>query len=134
MTKTRNKMLITTIILLFISIVFLFPTRVQAMYEEIKIATGVIDPGNFEPPALTDRDTKPITDKASVVTSVIGVIGIVVSVIALILIGIKFMLGSVEEKAEYKKSMIPYLIGVFIFFALTQLLNIIVNIAEGFEI
>ena len=133
MTKTRNKMLIATIILLFISIVFLFPTRVQAIDEEIKIATGVIDPGNFEPPALTDSDTYLITDKVSVITNVIGIIGVIVSVIALILIGIKFMLGSVEEKAEYKKSMIPYLIGVFIFFALTQLLSIVVNITGEFE-
>lgn len=131
MTKTRNKMLITTIILLFISIVFLFPTRVQAMYEEIKIATGVIDPGDFEPPALTDSDTQPIMDKGASIVSVIQVIGIIVTIVSLILIGIKYMTGSLEEKADYKKSMIPYLIGVFIFFALTQLLGVIIKVSEG---
>lgn len=131
MTKTRNKMLITTIILLFISIVFLFPTRVQAMYEEIKIATGVIDPGDFEPPALTDSDTQTIMDKGASIVSVIQVIGIIVTIVSLILIGIKYMTGSLEEKADYKKSMIPYLIGVFIFFALTQLLGVIIKVSEG---
>lgn len=131
MTKTRNKMLITTIILLFISIVFLFPTRVQAMYEEIKIATGVIDPGDFEPPALTDSDTQTIMDKGASIVSVIQVIGIIVTIVSLILIGIKYMIGSLEEKADYKKSMIPYLIGVFIFFALTQLLGVIIKVSEG---
>lgn len=38
-------------------------------------------------------------------------LGIIISVISLIAIGIKYMLGSVEEKAEYKKVMIPYVIG-----------------------
>ena len=131
MTKTRNKMLIATIILLFISIVFLFPTRVQAMYEANKIATGVIDPGNFEPPALTDSDTQPIMDKGASIVSVIQVIGIIVTIVSLILIGIKYMTGSLEEKADYKKSMIPYLIGVFIFFSLTQLLGVIIKVSEG---
>ena len=131
MTKTRNKMLIATIILLFISIVFLFPTRVQAMYEANKIATGVIDPGNFEPPALTDSDTQPIMDKGASIVSVIQVIGIIVTIVSLILIGIKYMTGSLEEKADYKKSMIILLIGVFIFFFLTQLLGVIIKVSEG---
>lgn len=39
-------------------------------------------------------------------------IGIGISVIVLLIIGIKYMMGSVEEKAEYKKSMLPYIIGV----------------------
>ncbi|MEI3401230.1 MAG: hypothetical protein V8R51_02250 [Clostridia bacterium] len=38
-------------------------------------------------------------------------VGIVLSVVILIILGIKYMMGSAEEKAEYKKTMIPYLIG-----------------------
>ena len=38
----------------------------------------------------------------------------------MILLGVKYMLGSVEEKAEYKKSLFPYMIGaVFVFGAST---------------
>ena len=32
------------------------------------------------------------------------------------ILGIKYMLGSVEEKASYKKSMMPYLIGSVLIF------------------
>lgn len=134
MTKAVKSICIIIIMLILISIFVFAPTKVYAQdVSEIKVATGVIDPNDFKPPALTDDDTKPITDKASTITNVIGIIGVVVSVIALILIGIKIMLGSVEEKAEYKKIMIQYLIGVLIFFALMQLLSIIIKVVEGFN-
>lgn len=133
MKKNKINILIIAIILMFLFMLFLFPTKVQAQYEEIRLAQGIIDPNDFEPNDLTQDDTKIVTGKAAKITGTIGVIGAIVSVIALIIIGIKFMLGSVEEKAEYKKSMIPYLIGVLIFFTLTQLLNIIVKFVEGFN-
>ena len=43
------------------------------------------------------------------------------------------MTGTVQEKAEYKKTMIPYLIGVFIFFALSQILPLIIGLIADFE-
>lgn len=136
MNETRMITLKIVIIFIVVSILFLIPTNAyaQCVLSEIKVATGIIDPGDFEPPDLTETDAEVVTSKASKITNVIGVIGIIVSVISLILIGIKFMTGSIEEKAEYKKSMIPYLIGVFIFFALTQLLRIIINISENFDV
>lgn len=32
------------------------------------------------------------------------------------IIGIKYMTGSLEEKANYKKTMVPYLVGCVILF------------------
>ena len=39
---------------------------------------------------------------------------IVIGVIMLMVIGVKYMLGSAEEKADYKKSLMPLVIGIFI--------------------
>ena len=47
------------------------------------------------------------------------------------IIGIKYMLGSVEEKSEYKKTMIPYLIGAAIVFSGTTLPQIIYQLASN---
>ena len=47
-------------------------------------------------------------------------------------IGIKYMMGSAEEKAEYKKTMIPYLIGAVLLFAAVNLATYIYGIAEKF--
>lgn len=45
------------------------------------------------------------------VASVITTAGIVIAVIVLLVLGIKYMIGSASEKAEYKKTMIPYIVG-----------------------
>ena len=135
MNRNRVKIFIYAIIIILSLIVFLIPTEAKAKNDfEIKLAKGIVNPNDYKPSDLTEGDTTVITTKASKITSTIGVIGIIVSVVTLILIGVKFMTGSIEEKAEYKKSMIPYLIGVFIFLTITQLLNIIVKIIEGTDI
>ena len=134
----RNKIILLKTFILFItiSILFLIPTNVKAqeVTSDVKVATGVIDPGDFKPPALTDDDTEIVTSKAATIVDIIRIIGIIVTVVTLMLIGIKYMTGSLEEKADYKKSMIPYLIGVGVFFALSQLLAVIMKIAEGFNV
>ena len=54
--------------------------------------------------------------KANKVFTIIKATGTVISVIMLTAIGIKFLLGSAEEKADYKKSLIPYIIGAAMIF------------------
>ncbi len=61
--------------------------------------------------------------------TVITTIGIVISVVMLIIIGIKYMMGSTSEKAEYKKSLIPYVIGAGILFSASSIAQIIYNLA-----
>lgn len=41
----------------------------------------------------------------------VQIIGSAISVICLVVLGIKYMMGSVEEKANYKKTLVPYLLG-----------------------
>lgn len=57
--------------------------------------------------------------------SIITSIGIVVSVIAIAILGVKYMLGSVEERAEYKKTLMPYLIGATLVFGASTIAQII---------
>ena len=41
------------------------------------------------------------------------------------------MMGSAEEKAEYKKTMIPYLVGALLIFAATTIVNVVYNMFSG---
>lgn len=50
--------------------------------------------------------------------------GSIISVICLVVMGVKYMMGSVEEKAEYKKTLPPYIIGAFMVFAISNLLDV----------
>lgn len=74
------------------------------------------------------------TDIAGVGNKIMGilqVIGILTAVIILMVLGIKYMMGSAEEKAEYKKTMIPYLIGAILIFAATTIANAVYNFVSG---
>lgn len=68
-------------------------------------------------------------DKAGKVITVVQTVGSIASVVCLIVIGIKYMTGSVEEKAEYKKTLVPYVIGAALVFTITNLLSIVYHIA-----
>jgi trbC/VIRB2 family len=91
---------------------------------------GSINPDNYKPPTLTTDDAQPAMDKIKPIIEIITGIGIAVSVIALILLGIKYMVGSIEEKAEYKKSMIPYLIGAIMIFLISTIVTIIMEFSK----
>lgn len=61
----------------------------------------------------------------------IKVVGIFVSVAMTMVVGIKYMLSSVEEKAEYKKTAIAYLVGAILIFVTPQLIDFIYNIINN---
>ncbi len=66
--------------------------------------------------------------------SIVGIlqtVGIVLSVVVLIIIGIKYMMGSAEEKAEYKKTMIPYLVGAALIFAASVFAQVVYQFFTG---
>ena len=67
------------------------------------------------------------------VMGVIQVAGVVIAVIILMVIGIKYMMGSAEEKAEYKKTMIPYLVGAILIFAASTIANVVYKFATGLK-
>ena len=46
------------------------------------------------------------------------------------MLGIKYMMGSAEERAEYKKTLLPYFIGAMLIFASTNLAQMIYNLAS----
>ena len=67
------------------------------------------------------------------VIGIIQVVGIIISVVCLMVLGIKYMMGSAEEKAEYKKTFIPYIVGAVVLFAASALAKSIYNLASGLE-
>ena len=47
------------------------------------------------------------------------------------ILGIKYMTGSAEEKAEYKKTMVPYLVGAVILFGAAAIAQGVISISQG---
>ncbi len=84
---------------------------------------------NVEKQNLNGNADQQITKVGGNIVNIIQVVGIVIAVIVLLVIGIKYMMGSASEKAEYKKTMIPYLVGAVLVFAGTSLVKVIYSLA-----
>lgn len=70
---------------------------------------------------------------SNVITGFIGIIqiiGTMVAVAASVWLGIRYVTSSVEEKAEIKKKLIPFVIGVIIFYGATGIIQIIAEMAS----
>ncbi len=85
-----------------------------------------INPEEYRPPAIENGGK--VQTIGNIIIGGIQFIGSIVSVIVLIIIGIKFLIGSAEEKAEYKELMTPYLIGALMLLGISNLLGIISDI------
>lgn len=72
-----------------------------------------------------------LTKVGNNIVTIIQVVGIVIAVIVLLVIGIKYMIGSASEKAEYKKTMIPYIVGALLIFAGTSLVRVIYSLSSS---
>ena len=90
--------------------------------------------------ALTPSELKPadnvtgspeIQSAGNSIISILQTVGVVLSVVVLMIIGIKYMMGSAEEKAEYKKTLLPYIIGAAMVFGASVLTGVIYNFMQG---
>lgn len=64
---------------------------------------------------------------STLIYNVLSSIGIIISLAVGGILGIKYMMTSVEEKAEVKETILPYLIGCFIIFGAFGIWKIIIN-------
>lgn len=78
----------------------------------------------------SDSDTNSIMTQAGKIMGMIRNIAIIASVIIIMVLGIKYMLGSVEEKAEYKKSFMPLIIGIILVVAASSIATFIIGIID----
>ena len=121
--KKINVKLIVSIAL----IIFIVAMLTTTAFADVDPAQ---DPSYYNPnPKIDSGGT--FVQKASMVLGWIQYIGIIVSVIVLAIIGISYMLSSVEGKAEYKKKILPYVLGCCLLMAISVFIGIIQNVAAA---
>ncbi len=119
--KKMTKVL--AMVLLVMMMVAMVATPVMAA-AEVKVTPG-------EMKGDSSVDTTGISGIGNKIITIITTIGIVVSVIVLVVLGIKYMMGSAEEKAEYKKTLMPYVIGAGLVFAASSIAQIVYQFMQG---
>ena len=133
---------LSIIILLMILIlgIFTLKSEVYASFDAGTGATGSGNTGNassfnpdsWKPSSTTDASgASRLESMGNTIVGFIQVVGSIISVAVLAIIGIKYMTGSVEEKAEYKKTLMPYLIGAILLFGISNILAVVVSIVQS---
>lgn len=118
-----NKAIMKSIFVLITTLLIIFVITNIKVYA---LGDPVEDPDFYKPPltsnTLSTSDVE-LKERVSSILGIINVVGVVVSVITLMILGVKYMFGSVEEKAEYKKTAIYYILGAVLIFSVTTIPN-----------
>lgn len=123
----KKQVKIISVILMVILIIASLSSIVLAAPEDTTAMQSKIDQigkGN-------STNTAQIENFGKTLVTIFQVIGIVVAVVILLVLGIKYMMGSAEEKAEYKKTMIPYLIGAALIFGSSTIVNVVYSVINS---
>lgn len=115
-------------IILMAMILVTMTTTVMAAEETEKAAD--ITPSSIDG-STSNVDVTNISTLGNSIVRILTTVGVVASVIVLVVLGIKYMMGSAEEKAEYKKTLMPYVIGAGLVFAASGIANIVYTFMKG---
>lgn len=64
------------------------------------------------------------------IINIIQILGIIISLCSIGILGIKYMTGSLEQRAEYKKTLLPFIIGIALITAITTIVKFIYQITS----
>lgn len=82
-------------------------------------------------PDYDDPNAGGVLNIGQTIINWISIAGIIIAVVVLVILGIKYMIGSASEKAEYKKTMIPYLVGAILVFGASAIAQVIIQLTSG---
>lgn len=112
--KIKKKICITIIMILLILLSFIKIVCAAGLDDPTSIVTG---------PDMTGVGT--LFNLGNIVLGIIQYVSIGVASIAAIILGIKYMYSSPEDKAEIKKKLVPFIIGGVLVFGAVQLVKLV---------
>lgn len=123
----NKTMKILTVMLLAITLVMFFSSNVLA--ASASKASGLIS--NIEK-ATNDAESKVDTSKfvstAGKIIVLLRNFSIIAGVILIIVLGVKYMMGSVEQKSDYQKSFVPLVIGIILVIGATSIASFLFSL------
>ena len=101
------------------------------VFISISTFSLAINTSFYEPGEMSQKDSEKTGEITGDILAVIRTIGIIASVVVLTIIGLKYIFSSVEEKAEYKQTIAPYVIGCVLLVSATTVPSMVYNISQG---
>lgn len=72
-----------------------------------------------------------LVEMSDTIYNILLVAGIIIAIIVGLILGIRFIMGSIEEKAEIKAMIIPYIIGCVVVFGAFAIWKVVVDILQS---
>lgn len=137
-----NRVMKVFVLLIFIVCVMVIPNFSMAIADSGSATTGsggtAVTPtnqlglGDLNSYVGDGFGSSVFSTRVNKIAGTLTAIGIVTSVVGLIAIGLKYMMGSVEERADYKKTLIPYIVGCLLVFTVSIIPQLIYTIMSNF--
>ena len=122
-----NRNILIRILVLFILSMMLVMQTTYAVDDIIEAGGSFIKKGEQQQQAIQDSQIKTVSDQ---IYNILLAVGTVIAVIIGAILGIQFMVGSMDEKAKVKESLIPFVIGCVIIFGAFGIWKLIATILQ----
>lgn len=101
----------------------------HTMDEIIEEGKNFIDTGKIKAEDKIKQDN--LQKMSNTLYNILLVTGILIALIVGMILGIKFIMGGIEEKAEIKTMIIPYIVGCVVVFGAFTIWKIVVDILQS---
>ena len=114
---------IAKILIVFVLLITVFYT--------ISNADNFGDTSKFKPESKNlGKGQKLLESGGATVVTFIRILGAGIALIIILVLAMKYMMAAPGDRADVKRSMIPYLIGAFIFFGAGQILGLLFDVSQ----
>lgn len=117
---------ILTLICIFFIIISIFPNKSSA--DWVTGAQNFIKSSENEDIGIDNNKLKDASDS---IYNLLSSLGMIISVVVGLILGITFMMASAEDKAKVKEELIPYIVGCVVVFGAFGIWKIVINTFSG---
>lgn len=80
--------------------------------------------------AISTDVNKLVDDTAGTVIAAMRIISVTIAIVVLLIIAMKYMISAPGDRADIKKHAIAYVVGTFILFGATEIISLLIQVAE----
>jgi hypothetical protein len=129
--KIKMKKKLFKIILIIVMIINIFISTAQAFTLSDILNSGKSFINSSEDDNVSDTD---INELSKSIFNILQVIAITAALVMILILGIKYITGSVEEQANVKKTMIPFIVGCIAAFGAFGIWKVVVDTIQGINL
>ncbi len=120
------------IVLIIIILLTIFSCIGNNVYASI--TNPVENPDYYKPSDNKEEDNSKFISIGNAIMGTIRAVGSLIAVVTLMTLGIRYMLASTQDKALYKETFIPYIIGAVLVFAIPNIIGVIYDLVKNVAI